>query len=35
VNMRDGSGWRVAGVGAIVVRVEGRGCENENEEETR
>jgi hypothetical protein len=35
VNVRDGSGWRVAGVGAIMVRVEGRDCENENEEETR
>jgi hypothetical protein len=35
VNVRDGSGWRVAGVGAIVVRVEGRDCENENEEVTR
>jgi hypothetical protein len=24
-NVRDGSGWRVAGGGTIVVRVEGRG----------
>ena len=25
VKVRDGSGWRVAGVGAIVVGAEGRG----------